>query len=282
LPSMIARAGRKGRRQGARFDAKRSRVLGAGSLGALTVLAVTVAAGVSYGGHTDTVLDAAGNAIGFEVAQVHLDGQRETSESAILAALGIGPDSSLLSVDAGEARERLVALPWIEQASVRKTYPGAVHVQIRERSAAALWQHGADVAVIDADGNILSDGFDARFVSLPLLVGTDANKHVGTMLTLLSGFPELEGRTRAAVFVGGRRWDVLLTNGVQIRLPEHGAREALARLVDMDRREQLFDRDIASIDVRLDDRIVVRPSEQALATDAKGNVSWKRRGEARI
>lgn len=279
---MIARTGRKGRRTGGRLERKRTGALGLGTLGAVGLLAIAVGAGVSYGGHTDTVLDVAGSAIGFGVAQVHLDGQRETSESAILAALGIGPDSSLLSVDAGEARERLVSLPWIEQATVRKTYPGSVYVQIQERAAAALWQRGSQLSVVDRDGNVLADGLDARFVELPLLVGTDANRQVDAILTLLADFPDLRARTRAAVYVGGRRWDVVLTNGVQIRLPEHDTREALANLVEIDRREQLFDRDIASIDVRLRDRIAIRPTEEALAVDAKGGSPRKVRREASI
>tara|TARA_R110002020_G_scaffold15143_35_gene53914 strand:+ start:2765 stop:3604 length:840 start_codon:yes stop_codon:yes gene_type:complete len=279
---MIARTGRKGRRTGGRLERKRTGALGLGTLGAVGLLAIAVGAGVSYGGHTDTVLDVAGSAIGFSVAQVHLDGQRETSESAILAALGIGPDSSLLSVDAGEARERLVSLPWIEQATVRKTYPGSVYVQIQERAAAALWQRGSQLSVVDRDGNVLADGLDARFVELPLLVGTDANRQVDAILTLLADFPDLRARTRAAVYVGGRRWDVVLTNGVQIRLPEHDTREALANLVEIDRREQLFDRDIASIDVRLRDRIAIRPTEEALAVDAKGGSPRKVRREASI
>lgn len=279
---MIARTGRKGRRTGGRLERKRTGALGLGTLSAFGLLAIAVGAGVSYGGHTDSVLDVAGGAIGFEVDQVHLDGQRETSESAILAALGIGPDSSLLSVDAGEARERLVSLPWIEQATVRKTYPGSVYVQIQERAAAALWQRDSQLSVVDRDGNVLADGLDARFVELPLLVGTDANEQVDTILTLLAGFPDIQERTRAAVYVGGRRWDVVLTNGVQIRLPEHDAREALANLVEIHRREQLFDRDIASIDVRLRDRIAIRPTEDALAVDAKGGSPRKVRREASI
>ncbi|MGX1096597.1 cell division protein FtsQ/DivIB [Amorphus sp. MBR-141] len=279
---MNARTGRKGRRTGGRLERKPTRALGLGTLGAFGLLAVAVGAGIGYGGHTNTVLDAAGSAIGFSVAQVHLDGQRETSESAILAALGIGPDSSLLSVDAGEARARLVSLPWIEEATVRKTYPGSVYVQIEERSAAALWQHESVLSVIDRDGNVLADGYDARFAGLPLLVGTDANEQVDAILTLLAGFPDFQARSRAAVYVGGRRWDVVLANGVQIRLPEHGAREALANLVEIDRREALFDRDIASIDVRLSDRIAIRPTEAALAVDAKAGSPRKVRREARI
>lgn len=275
--------GRKGRSKGRarqRAERARTRPLGYGTLAAMTVLIGSVAAGISYGGHTPEVLDTFGQAVGFGVDQVHLEGQRETSESAILAALGIGPGASLLTVDAGAARANLVSLPWIEDATVRKALPGSVFVHIDEKTPAALWQHGRDVAVIDRDGDILSDRLDPRFVDLLLLVGEGANAHVDEVLGLLSDVPGLAERTKAAVFVGGRRWDVVLTNGIEIRLPADGAREALARLVELDSREDLFSRDIASIDIRLTDRIAIRPSEDALARD--GDTSRKGRREASI
>ncbi|MEW5422791.1 cell division protein FtsQ/DivIB [Amorphus sp. 3PC139-8] len=281
MRSVAGRTSRSGRGTGRRSGTGRAGALGLGTAAALAVLVSSVAAGVSYGGHTATVLDTFGSAAGLRIAQVRMEGQRETSESAILAALGIGPDSSLLTLDAKSARTALLDLPWVEQASVRKALPGTVSIRIEEKQAAALWQHERSVAVIDRDGDVLADGLDARFIDLPLLVGAGANAHADDVLDLLAAYPSIAERTRALVFVGGRRWDVVLVNGVQLKLPADGAREALARLVELDLREGLFDRDIVSIDVRLPDRVAIRPSEDALARDDKGGSSNRRR-EARI
>lgn len=250
-------------------------------MAALIFIAGSVAAGVGYGGHTTTVLDAFGSAAGLGIAKVHIEGQQETSESAVLAALGIGPESSLITVDADKARANLIALPWIAEATIRKSMPGSVHVQIQEKTATALWQHGQQIVVIDEKGDVLSDYLDVRFVGLPLVVGTDANVHAAEILDLVAGFSDLDGRVKAAVFVGKRRWDLVLANGVEIRLPADGAREALARLVAIDRREDLLSRDVVSIDVRLDDRIAIRPTQDALDRADKGGSGSKRR-EARI
>lgn len=282
MRSVAGRTSRSGRGTGPRSGTGRAGALGLGTAAALAVLVSSVGAGVSYGGHTTMVLDTFGSAVGMRIAQVRLEGQRETSESSILAALGIGPDSSLLSLDAKTARDSLLDLPWVEQASVRKALPGTVSVRIEEKRPAALWQHERSVAVIDRDGDILADGLDARFVDLPLLVGAEANRHADDVLALLADYPSVAERTRALVFVGARRWDIVLVNGVQLKLPADGARSALARLVELDRREGLFDRAVVSIDVRLPDRVAIRPTDEALTRETDGKSSNRSRREASI
>ncbi len=65
------------------------------------------------------------------------------------------------------------------------------------------------------------------------------------------------------MFVGERRWNLRLANGLDIRLPEDNVEKALATLSRLDSEEQLFSRDITSIDMRLPDRLTVRLSEDA-------------------
>ena len=68
---------------------------------------------------------------------------------------------------------------------------------------------------------------------------------------------------RAAVFVGERRWNLRLKNGLDIRLPEQDVGRALAMLSKLDKEDKLFTRDITAVDARLPDRVTVRLSEDA-------------------
>ena len=54
-----------------------------------------------------------------------------------------------------------------------------------------------------------------------------------------------------------RRWNLRLTNGLDVRLPEAGVEQALERLVALDREKKLLSRDITSVDLRLPDRVTV-------------------------
>jgi cell division protein FtsQ len=68
---------------------------------------------------------------------------------------------------------------------------------------------------------------------------------------------------KAAVFVGERRWNLRLKDGLDVRLPENDVGNALAALTRMDKEDRLFSRDITAIDMRLTDRLTVRLSEDA-------------------
>jgi cell division protein FtsQ len=50
-----------------------------------------------------------------------------------------------------------------------------------------------------------------------------------------------------------------------VRLPEQGAKEAVQRLVRLDREQKILDKDVLAIDLRMSDRVVVRLSEEAAA-----------------
>lgn len=68
--------------------------------------------------------------------------------------------------------------------------------------------------------------------------------------------------------MSGRRWTLKL-DGVDIRLPETGATEALARLVKLERDNRILEKDIIAVDLRMPDRVVVRLTEEAAAARAE-------------
>jgi cell division protein FtsQ len=71
---------------------------------------------------------------------------------------------------------------------------------------------------------------------------------------------------RASILVAGRRWNLRLTNGIDVRLPEGDVVPALDRLVMLDREKKLLSRDIVAVDLRLPDRVSVRLSDAAAQT----------------
>jgi cell division protein FtsQ len=87
---------------------------------------------------------------------------------------------------------------------------------------------------------------------------------------------------RATVLVGERRWNLRLTNGIDVLLPESGIAAALANLVMLDREKNLITRDIVAIDLRLPDRVTVRLSDAAAQARAEAlkDKSKKKGGNA--
>jgi len=242
----------------------------AGLAATIAILAASGGYGAVRGGHTDTVIDflrdvrdMAANAVGFNIAAVALTGQHHLNREEILATAGVTGRASLLFFDVADARARLKTNPWIAEATVQKLLPDRLVISISERAPFALWQKEGRVGVVADDGTVLEPYVAAPFTRLPLVVGTGAELRAAEFLRQLAGFPELRNNVRAAVLVAERRWNLWLTNGVDVRLPEFDLDKALAQLAALDRGGKLSSRDITIIDLRLPDRVTVQLSDAA-------------------
>jgi cell division protein FtsQ len=226
--------------------------------------------GVVKGGHLDDFVaalsdtrNALANSAGFRITTVVINGRKQLSQDEVLAVGGVNGRSSLLFLDAATVRDKLKANPWIADATILKLYPGRLQIDIVERKAFALWQQDGRLAVIADDGAVLEPYVSRRFVTLPLVVGKGADTQAKDFLALLDRYPQVRSVTKAAIYVGQRRWNLRLKDGLDIRLPENDVGNALAALSRLDKEEKLFSRDIAAVDMRLPDRLTVQLSEDA-------------------
>ena len=226
--------------------------------------------GIVRGGHLEELTAAASdtrnalaNSTGFRITAVAINGRKQLTQDEVLAIGGVSGRSSLLFLDAAVVRDRLKANPWIAEATVQKLYPGQLQINIVERTAFALWQQDGRLSVISDDGAVLEPYVSQRFMSLPLVVGKGAETHARDFLALLDRYPQVRDATKAAIFVGERRWNLRLKDAIDIRLPENDVGNALASLSKLDKDEHLFSRDIVAVDMRLPDRLIVQLSEEA-------------------
>jgi len=102
-----------------------------------------------------------------------------------------------------------------------------------------------------------------RFARLPTVVGDDAASHATALIDMLAREPELAARVTAAVRVDNRRWNLRIDNAIDVLLPEANLDAAWARLAAQERANNLLQRDVQSVDMRLPDRLVLRPAGAA-------------------
>ncbi len=162
-----------------------------------------------------------------DVDEVTVDGALRTPTDEVLAVAGVLPGDQLVDVDTGAARERLLASPWVADASVSVDWPSAVRVSVQERTPIAVtWRDDGTGWLVDAGGRVLAPARgDEGLVGLEGLVvgdpGTTLDAGAAGVLELLAVLPpgsrsrlealvltpagRLDGRTRdpeAAVWFG--------------------------------------------------------------------------------
>ena len=138
-------------------------------------------------------------------------------------------DDGFVSADLGRIQQRIVALPWIDQATVARRWPSRLRVSVSEQVPAAIW---GERGLLNVRGELFVT--DARHVpaELPRLSGPEnrsaevAKRYLEVRERLIPvGLDVREVRLdpRGA-------WDMTLQNGVEVRL---GRR-------DIDTRTDLF------------------------------------------
>ena len=207
--------------------------------------------------------------LGFVVRDIFVVGRSTTPKATLLRALAVDRGTPILGVDLEAARLRVQALPWVRHASVRRVLPDTVVVEIVERRPLALWQHEKKFALIDEEGAVILRDDVGAFNHLLVVVGEDAASNASALVQMLATEPDLMQRVKAAVRVGGRRWNVHFAS-LDVKLPEDDPEAAWRRLGEYQRRYGVLDKGIRILDLRLSDRLMIMPAPSRVESKPGG------------
>jgi cell division protein FtsQ len=224
------------------------------------LLLVTLVAGLFAGGYVSGAFKSVGrgaNALvadaGFGISSVHLAGNARTQPSEILSALGFEPGQSIFGADVQAARARLMLLPWVADAQVRRQYPDSIAVTLTERLPFGLWQTPSGIFVVERSGRVIIKTDASAFPHLPVFVGDGAPEAGAELVDQIAQRRAVVARVKAMQRVSDRRWNLLLDDGVVVELPEAGWQKQLDVLENLIVDKGVLERDITEIDLRSPD-----------------------------
>ena len=138
--------------------------------------------------------------------------------------------------------------------------PSTIRLLLTERVPMALLQTESGHRVIDENGDIIAGADPSAFGHLTVVAGLEAASNAAPLLNILRTEPELFAEVWAVTFQSERRWDVHLRNGIRVRLPETDPRTAWSKLAMIDHSKRIIDRDLAVIDLRVPDQMIIEPN----------------------
>ncbi|MDI9634551.1 FtsQ-type POTRA domain-containing protein [Kamptonema cortianum] len=201
--------------------------------------------------------------IGFQLDDVIVEGRIRTDKEQILKTASLSRGKSLLSIDLLEIKKNLEEIPWVNAASVERRFPDTLFVRISEREPVAIWQNKAKIYLVDREGELIETSEAQKYGGLLQISGLKAPQNVGFLISLLDKFPEIKSRVTTAIHLRTTRWDIRLDGKVDVKLPEKGAEQALAYLLDLEKHHNLMEREILNIDLRIPDQLVLRLTPEA-------------------
>jgi len=201
----------------------------------------------------------------FLVKLLAIDGASPALAEAIRAKLALPLPMSSFEIDMEAVRLSIEELDAVADAGLRLRGGGILQVDIVERQPVVVWRTGSGLSLLDAEGMRIATIIErADRADLPLIVGQGANKAVPEALALLSAAQPILPRLRGLVRVGERRWDLVLDRDQRLMLPEAAPVRALERVIALDQAQELLDRDVLAVDLRIEHRPVLRLAPAAL------------------
>lgn len=120
-------------------------------------------------------------------------------------------------VDLDAIRSAVMQLPWVKDVSIRRHWPGRLHLLVQEREAAARWTGGG---LVDKQGNHFQPDGGGHPEGLPELEGAD-----GTQPLLLERYREFHAllavtglKIRRLVMDSRHAWRLEMSSGTRLLL----------------------------------------------------------------
>ena len=197
---------------------------------------------------------------GLRLQTIEVQGRAHTPKEVLIAASELTLGQPMLTISLPALHERLATIGWVSEIAVERRMPSTIRLILTERVPMALLQTEAGHRVIDEHGDIISGADPAAFGHLTVVAGSSAASNAAPLLNILRTEPELFAEVWAVTYQSERRWDVHLRNGIRVRLPETDPRTAWSRLAVIDHSKRIIDRDLAVIDMRVPDQMIVEPN----------------------
>ena len=188
-----------------------------------------------------------------------------TKTEEILKTIQIKQGDPMDQIHLTELQQKIEQMPWVRTAVVERYWPDTIKITLEEKVPLALWQNNRQYHPLDDRAEVI-DTTKQLPADLLLVVGSDAPKHLISLIQDLEQVPDIYQYVRAAVRIGERRWNLKLFNaekGLDILLPETDVLSALKRLEAHNKQEKLIKRQIAAIDLRSTDKVILKPLSQS-------------------
>ena len=208
------------------------------------------------------------------VSRVEVRGGQFLSEGEVRELLGPAVGENILSLDIDDLKKRLRASPWVADATVQRTLPDMLRVEIDERSPVALAEID-HLYLMDGDGTLIelygprTSTFDLPVVrGLGGLAPEERRERARRVTALLDDLQELGTELSEIRVEPSGDLETILRSGEVVRLGAPPYRKRFLTFLGL--RAQLRQRcpDAEYFDLRFRDRIYAK--ERSLVTAVSG------------
>ena len=210
----------------------------------------------------------------FMLDVLSIEGASDSLNAEIREVLGLQFPVSSFDLDLADLRKRVEALPPVEIAEAHIPGGGILHIKVNEKTPALLLRKKTGFNVLSKQGEFIRSVSSREYFSgLPVITGKGAENAAAQAHAIFKAIYGKLDQVRGLVFVGQRRWNLIMISGQVVMLPEKNPEQAIQKIIILDEAEQILSRNIAVFDFRLPSRITLR-----IPPDKYGQINSKEIG----
>ena len=209
----------------------------------------------------------------FRVNEVEVSGLKHVREQDFIKYMGDPRGRSVFEFDRDAALQKASRHPWIKGSTIRRELPGAVVVEVLERTPAAVCETGTGKFVIDTEGFALArvdgPGWDflpvVQYPSARGLTLLDEKSAAGLrraleLMRVVKGEPS-EGLAGAEFILGDDGSPCIRVQGALVRVGHDGYEDKVRRLTEVERDMRKRGVSPAYIDLRFPGKVVIKEAK---------------------
>jgi cell division protein FtsQ len=201
--------------------------------------------------------------LGFRYTYVNVQGVPLERQADVEAILHPYQGAPLFRHSLADLYQALKSISWVKTVRLERRLPHTLSVILSVRTPVAIWQSQKTFFLIDEEGVVIRPLLPREKATLMVITGEGAPKALCQLRQDLSHLPALQGLVKGASYVGKRRWDVYLKQGMKLKLPEQGLM-ACADVIGKLQQKDMFTRaHIRAIDLRVPGKIYFLLQEKA-------------------
>lgn len=168
-------------------------------------------------------------------------------------------NTKMSEVDIWKIKSKVLEDSKINNASVAKVFPNTVSVKVIEKKPFFIWQNNNDeFFIVNTEDRIVRKAKISEYKNYILIKGKDLSiKASDDIRFYIYSSNYLLNKVSTIEYVG-YRWDVLLSNGILIKLPELNVKKAIQLILQTDKKYQVLNRKISYIDARIENKLFIK------------------------
>ncbi|WHQ46661.1 MAG: cell division protein FtsQ/DivIB [Candidatus Midichloria sp.] len=165
------------------------------------------------------------------ISEISIKGNIQVAKEEIMTTLALSLPLEISDINTLHIKEELLKNPLIKDIEIKINLPSTLSLLIIERQPLALWFDQKQFHLIDEEGFIVKSSIEFQEDKNGYIIaaGADSNNQLRKLLDELKGH-SISRKLFAAQLISNRRWNILLKNGLIVKLPENNVKEALVAL----------------------------------------------------